>query len=137
MRTKAQTSVHSREQSLLCCCNKFPTECTVSLQWNVLCSLSLPLLRLPYSSIPVSFCSLMPSPHARIQRNDLPEKAQKSLSVAQSKMFVFQPRLKLISLIWEFLSFVFSCGSCCLLVFNRSPPSWIFDISTSVAPHDR
>lgn len=47
----------------------------------------------------------MPSPHAHIQRNDykkeeLPEKAQKSLSVALSKMFVFQPRLNLISLIW-------------------------------------
>lgn len=63
------------------------------------------------------------------KKEELPEKAQKSLSIAQSKMFVFQPRLNLISLIWEFLSFVFFFWFPLPSHFCRSLSSWIFDFS--------
>lgn len=130
---RAQTGVHSREQSLVCCCNEFPTECAVSLQWNALCS----------PPLPVSFCALMPSPQARIHRSDYKKGriARKSLEIsfiAPSKMFVFQPRLNLISLIWEFLFFVsLSVASRFLLLLLTDVFPAGFLTSPSVAPRRR
>lgn len=139
---RAQTGVHSTEQSLVCCCNKFPTECAVSLEWNALRCLLLPAPP-PSSCLPVSFCALMPSPQARIHRSDykkgrIARKSSEISSIAPSKMFVFQPRLNLISFIWELLSFLsLSVAPRCLLLrFTEVFPAG-FLTSPSVAPRRR